>query len=190
MNNELKFTTDWFSYYIPLWTELFKDACPLYIFNILEIGTYEGRSCLWFCENLLKHPLAKITCVDTFLGGDEHTDEEKTGIYDRFLNNINGYKDKIIIKKGESNIELKKLEYDSYDIIYIDGSHLSRDVLEDAILSFRLVKQNGIMIFDDYLWRDITDLQNPKIGIDCFLQAYKGSYTILHVGYQLIIKKI
>ena len=37
------------------------------------------------------------------------------------------------------------------DLIYIDGSHLAKDVLSDAILSWKLLKPSGVMIFDDYL---------------------------------------
>jgi hypothetical protein len=34
-----------------------------------------------------------------------------------------------------------------------DGSHRARDVLEDAVLSWPLLKVGGIMLFDDYLWQ-------------------------------------
>ena len=36
--------------------------------------------------------------------------------------------------------------------IYVDGSHEAPDVLFDAILAHKLVKNNGIIAFDDYLW--------------------------------------
>ena len=32
--------------------------------HILEIGSFEGRSTIWFLENLLKNPKSTITCVD------------------------------------------------------------------------------------------------------------------------------
>ena len=47
---------------------------------------------------------------------------------------------------------LRRLPLESFDIIYIDGSHAVNDVLEDAVLSFRLLKPEGILIFDDYRW--------------------------------------
>ena len=34
----------------------------------------------------------------------------------------------------------------SYDIIYIDGSHVARDVLLDACCSFALLNKNGIFM--------------------------------------------
>jgi predicted O-methyltransferase YrrM len=39
----------------------------------LEIGSFEGRSALWFCENILTHPEARLICIDTFVGSAEHS---------------------------------------------------------------------------------------------------------------------
>jgi len=60
--------------------------------------------------------------------------------------------------------------------IYIDGNHEPEFVLEDAVLSFRKLKKNGIMIFDDYGWGgpDLT-----KRGIDGFLCGYHKRIKIL-----------
>src|SRR5262245_36458650 len=37
--------------------------------RVLEIGSWEGRSALFFLNFL---PRARLTCVDTFAGGQEH----------------------------------------------------------------------------------------------------------------------
>ena len=42
-------------------------------------------------------------------------------------------------------------------------------MLEDAVLSFRKLKKNGIMIFDDYEWGGPDMTQR---GIDGFLSGY------------------
>ena len=45
---------------------------------------------------------------------------------------------------------------------------MASDVLSDAILSFELLKINGIIGFDDYLWKLPNSnnlLTNPKIAI-------------------------
>jgi hypothetical protein len=36
-----------------------------------------------------------------------------------------------------------------YDLIYVDGSHVFEDVFIDAYYSFRLVSENGVVLFDD-----------------------------------------
>lgn len=64
------------------------------------------------------------------------------------------------------------------------------DVLEDAILSFRLLKKDGILIFDDYGWTVYPQLQfNPKMGIDAFLDCFIGQYNLLLKEYQVVIQK-
>ena len=81
-----------------------------------------------------------------------------------------------------------------FDFIYIDGSHMASDVLSDAILSFELLKIDGIMGFDDYLWKlPNTDnlLTNPKIAIDTFTNIFSFRIQILvTLNHQVYIKKI
>jgi hypothetical protein len=86
----------------------------------------------------------------------------------------------------------KKIKYLNYkmiffDIIYIDGNHEPEYVLEDAVLSFRKLKKNGIMIIDDYGWGgpDLT-----KKGIDGFLAGYHKRITILgETQTQVFVRK-
>lgn len=35
-------------------------------------------------------------------------------------------------------------------VVYIDGSHLPQDVLTDAVMAWKLLKNEGIMIFDGW----------------------------------------
>jgi hypothetical protein len=91
---------------------------------------------------------------------------------------------------GFSQIELRKLPLESYDIIYIDGSHEADDVLEDAVLSHRLLKKGGVLIFDDYLWQlEGASNVRPKPAIDVFYAFFKDDYDVVHNGYQLLLKK-
>ena len=79
-----------------------------------------------------------------------------------------------------------------FDFIYIDGDHTSNGVYEDAILSFPLLKQGGIMAFDDYLWKH--DSKNPelepKMGIDKFLKDNEKEVKVIVNGYQIWIEKV
>ena len=79
------------------------------------------------------------------------------------------------------------MEDNFFDIIYIDGNHEPEYVLEDAVLSFRKLKNNGIMIFDDYGWGgpDLT-----QKGIDGFLSGYHKRITKLgEKQSQIFIRK-
>lgn len=84
---------------------------------------------------------------------------------------------------------------ESYDFIYIDGDHHAASVLEDAVLSFPLLKKGGIMIFDDYRWGEQLEttperLNIPKPAIDAFLDIYADKIKVLLKDYQVIIEKI
>jgi hypothetical protein len=77
-----------------------------------------------------------------------------------------------------------------YDFIYIDGSHLAPDVLADAVLGWLLLKSGGIMIFDDFRWdRMPRPEQCPGIAIEGFLRCHSGWYDLLHVDWQVAIRK-
>ena len=130
----------------------FKDT-PI---NYLEIGTFYGANILSVANTYGLHNDSKLYCIDPWEDYDEYPEykNHQTSIYNAFIENIenSGVKDKIIINRGYSNLEIPKFKDEFFDIIYIDGNHEPEYVLEDAVLSFRKLKKNGIMIFDDYGW--------------------------------------
>ena len=77
-----------------------------------------------------------------------------------------------------------------FDFIYIDGSHIAKDVLTDACMAWPLLKPKGLMVFDDYMWGNPRDaLHRPKIAIDAFTNIFAEEAEIIHVGYQLVVRK-
>lgn len=150
---------------------------------LVEIGSYEGRSAVWFLENILTDPGATLTCVDPFAF---------RGIEPRFDHNIRmtGDEPKVTkIKDASANV-LAKLDEESIDIIYVDGDHRAAPVLMDAHLAWRALRPDGVLIFDDYLWeRDRPSQDRPQIAIDLFLAAYRDGLELLHKDYQVIVRK-
>ena len=95
---------------------------------------------------------------------------------------------KIII--GYSQDILPELSKESYNLIYIDGSHRAANVLLDAFLSWPRLKPGGILIFDDYLKCDQLRVSlTPKLAIDLFLENKVREYEVLHFGYQVALRK-
>ena len=77
-----------------------------------------------------------------------------------------------------------------YDFIYIDGSHVSKDVLTDACMAWPLLKQGGLMVFDDYLWGESRDiLHRPRLAVDFFVNIFAESLDIVHIGHQFVVRK-
>lgn len=177
MSKQYIFQTDWFSSTQHEWLDSLKHLKNYPQVSALEIGSFEGRSAIWLLENILTHPSAHITCVDTWKGSAEHsqTDIDFNTVEQHFDMNISrsGFAHKITKIKMASHIALKMFPIDSFDFIYIDGSHKASDVLEDAVLSWRLLKEGGIMIFDDYIWEpQYSDIESPKIAVDSFVKCF------------------
>ena len=191
-----KFSQDWFSRNLAIWQEYlmcFRNQPDL---NILEIGSWEGRSTCWLLNNILTHPSSQITCIDTFEGGggtELEASDTKESIEARFDFNIALTESIAKVTKivNKSRAALREIPFDSFDIIYIDGSHLACDVLEDTLLSWGLLKIGGLMIFDDYdhVFRELPN-QNTKIGIDAFMTSFCNKIQLVHQSHQIILKKI
>ncbi len=195
MQPSYRFQTDWFSPTIDEWTETLAEYIAKPNVSFLEIGSFEGRSAVWLLENILTDPASHLTCVDTWHGSAEH---EGTGldfhkVEHNFDHNIliSGKSQQVIKIKGFSAIELKKLAIDSYDFVYIDASHKASNVLEDAVLSWQLLKVGGIMIFDDYVWEpQYGEIDSPKLAVDAFAQCYRDKLEILREGMQMTIRRV
>ena len=128
--------------------------------DFLEIGSFEGRSSLWMLENILTHTNATLTCIDMWQYPPEPFYENA---YSNFLYNmvVGNFIHKTTFYKMISNEALKILSIKDkkYDFIYIDGAHHSPHPLEDAVLSFPLLKVGGTLAFDDYLWDIDTSIK-------------------------------
>lgn len=156
----------------------------------LEIGCFEGMCSRWLLENILTGD-SKLTVIDTFEGSVEHQAAGiELGGIERFKENIEEYKDKVIIHQGYSQDILKTLQKDTYDFIYVDGDHRAAGALQDIVISWPLLKKGGIMIMDDYAWNGFSDHLNACIAMDAFLSCFVGQYELLLKEYQIIIRKI
>lgn len=192
---DYQFTVDWFGQNILVWQQFLQRFTCLPDLAFLEIGSWEGRSTCWILDNILTHKSSTITCVDTFEGSIEHKKLNKhflSSLKSIFDYNINQTGRANQVKKivGKSQEILRQLPLDMYDFLYIDGSHLAPDVLEDALLGWRLVKVGGIIIFDDYEWPVEPPTYAPKLAVDAFLNVFADKIKLVYKGYQVIIEKI
>lgn len=196
---DYKFTQDWFHWAPAVWEQLI----PLLPGTpgdreFLEIGSFEGRSAVWIVENMMQDGDI-LGCIDTWEGGEEHTNGEMGGAEARFDHNINilrtKYPERYIDQyKSTSTVALAEImqggRKPTFEFIYIDGSHIARDVLTDACMAWPLLKQGGIMVFDDYMWGEPRDiLHRPKPAIDAFVNIFAEEVDMVHMGYQLIVRK-
>jgi hypothetical protein len=179
---EYIFTNDWLSSKVDIWNRVIKPLGS--INNILEVGSYEGRSAIWFIENILSENTS-ISCVDDWSWADDES------LFDK---NIEIVKNKfptidVIKLSGDSQIKLAELLLNkkTYDLIYIDGKCDASKRLSDACGAWTLLNLNGVMVFDDYLY--ISEEANLKLAIDYFCTIFQNKYKYLYVGKQVIIQK-
>jgi predicted O-methyltransferase YrrM len=184
-----RFTIDWFTHAIPSWKEVLGPLSGKPGLHYLEIGVYEGRSLFWMLDNVLTHPSSRATGIDPFL------DKKSERIFHANLRK-SGHADRVTVVVGFSQAELRKLPLDSFDVVYIDGSHTADDVLADATQSFDLLRVGGLMIFDDYRWTGtqrgrvpLPPELRPQVAINAFVTAYRNRIEVVHRGYQLILRK-
>jgi SAM-dependent methyltransferase len=180
-------TEHYFGQHTPVWKKALASYKGKPKVNYLEIGIFEGQSLLWMLENILTHPTARATGIDPFSDPIYiYTGSKAVNYKEVFYSNLNvsGSKDKARIIEGYSQTELRKLPLESFDIIYIDGSHNSADVLEDAILSWRLLKDGGVLIFDDYLLHG-----GMERTIDTFYYLFSERFEPVHVDWQVFMRK-
>jgi predicted O-methyltransferase YrrM len=204
-----QFTNMWFEEAAKsCWDSLIPKISPT---RILEIGSYEGASTCYLIKSLASTKNIEIYCVDSWEGGVEHAEggsaqTDMSEVERRFHHNIKVAGSEVsnevsmVICKSSSDLALSKLIADGkqgyFDFIYIDGSHQAPDVLCDAVMSFRLLKNNGMLAFDDYLWQEAlsygTDpVRCPKFAIDAFTNIYCRKIRVLSAPlYQLYVQKI
>ena len=189
-------STDCFTGNIPIWQKYLQPLAHSPGINVLEIGCFEGMASCWLLDNILTHDSARITCIDNFEGVWEETKNDPNAnrtVEQRFDFNIaiSGSAHKVTKLVGLSQEVMRSLPLNSYDLIYIDGSHKASDVLEDAVLCWRLLKVGGWIVFDDYnfVFRDKPNW-NTGLGIDAFMSVMQEQITVIYRGdRQVFIKK-
>ena len=203
MAETYEFTTDWFSRFAGVWSQLLARFPPS---RILEIGSYEGRAACFLVDTCAAQRAIELHCVDTWEGGVEHNATGMPSVEQRFDRNIERacaaaahsvsfHKHKALSSAALINL-LADGQGESFDLIYVDGSHQAPDVLSDAVLSFQLLRAGGVLIFDDYLWsmegagrQDFYQL--PKPAIDAFVNIYQRKISVIGAPlYQLYMRKI
>jgi predicted O-methyltransferase YrrM len=170
-------------------SRIFNRADPV---RILEIGSWEGRSTLFFLTYFTQ---GHLTAVDPWADRVDHhykATRESREREARFDGNLAPCAARLTKRKGSSLHVLPQLldEQQKFDVVYVDGSHFADDVLTDGINAWRLLKQGGILIFDDLLWACYTRARaNPAWAINLFMKYHKGEYNLLNASYQIILQK-
>jgi Methyltransferase domain len=180
-----RYTQDWFSFHETHWLEHFGHLAGEPGLQAVEVGSYEGRSACWLIQNLLTGIGSRLICVEPF---QEYEGQERN-----FDHNIAlaGGEDKIVKLRGRSQQVLPFLPDESSDFVYVDGSHMVLDVLQDAAMCWRMLKPGGVIAFDDYEHVLFPDDFGMSAGpaIRAFLSLLSGQYELLFQDWQVALRK-
>jgi hypothetical protein len=189
-----EFTYDCVSNNIPFVAPLLLDFAQRHgeaPIRYLEIGAYEGRN-IAFMDWLLPGQL-DITAIDPWFDETFNPVEAYHGIEERFRRNMTRTKvASLSTLRSFSSIELPKMQAarETFDLIYVDGSHTAVDVMIDMCFCANLLKVGGMMILDDY-WHDVSDIGGPgvKQAVDRFLGVFRRHFDVVAAYRQVVLLK-
>lgn len=132
--------------------------------RLLEIGSWAGASTLTWADAICKHAgTGSVLCIDPW---KPYFDERKetgswyrrmneaasTGAsFEKFKRNIEqaGIASMVDFRIGTTRDVAPSLEGESFDIVYVDGSHLCDDVRYDIEQAGQLLRAGGLLTGDD-----------------------------------------
>ena len=157
--------------------------------DYLEVGCFEGLSAFYVLSELNFVNAYFLDLWDMPNKNSLSLTDDFSLVEKAFDENLSEFKFTKI--KGDSVISMRKLyrKKINFDFIYIDGSHNGEDILSDAIEAFKILKNGGIIYFDDFLQYDKNRLIQSYSGIDKFLDLYSDNLKIIFFQNNLVIKK-
>ena len=156
-------------------------------FNYLEIGTYEGNSAMFVANTF---PKSKVYCVDNWNKTEEYGDQNFDIVEKNFDYNTSSFNN--ILKFKNNSDDFFKKNNTLFEVIYIDGYHKDFQVLKDCRNAWKILKKNGLLICDDYIWNFYENIkENPCYSINKFIDEIKNENKVLEVSKsQILIKKL
>jgi predicted O-methyltransferase YrrM len=162
--------------------------------KILHLGAYTGHGTRWMLENV-KGSSVDVDLWTTDSGAQSEYEfetfynqidfNEVEAVYDSVTAGLNTTK-----YKGRTE-EFFKQNKESFDFIYVDACHDKKSVSHDLNESFKVLKVNGVIACDDYLWfMDLDPSLRPYEAINEFIESHSEEIEILINNYQLWFKKL
>ena len=160
--------------------------------KFLQLGVFTGDASVWLLDNVLTDPSSKLDDVDTWDGSDEevHHAMDFADVYKTYCSKTQEYKN-VSSHQVDTVTYLAERRKEIYDFIYIDADHTATSVINDAIHSWRTLKSDGIMAFDDFNWKHEDGmLYMPFRAIEFFCWAFQSKLEVLDMNNQVWVRKL
>lgn len=194
---------DWTLHHQKYWRQLLEQLKQENTtLKIVEVGSFEGRSSIFFAD-YLNETESELHCIDNWCGGEEikrtNLSFNMTQVELNFDNNIKYHRfaERIFKHKMSSEQALLQIGYSKYqhfDHVYLDGSHTQKDTLVDLVLATTLLRTGGVIIVDDYLNNMATTKKElrPKTAVDFVADTFKDQLSFMVLpdpSYQAVFIK-
>lgn len=162
---------------------------PNEIRNILEIGTYDGKTALILSALF---PEAKIITMDlpaddpAFLNSYSRENQAKTFVQkrDRLLSG------RVNIQLEEKNsLHLTDVNADTFDLIWVDGAHGYPTVAMDICNAIRLCKESGYVLVDD-IWTALKSNESNYRSLGGYQTLTALQHAKLIANFDLFLKRV
>jgi Methyltransferase domain len=186
----LVFTSDWVTSHEANWRSWLGHLIDRPCLG-LEVGVYEGRSSVWFLENVCIHSESELVAIDPWpqkSAANRACIEASVAHRDRYQ--FWDQKSEPLMARWGSAVDAG-----IYDFVYLDGGKEAARVLEQSVLAWRLLAPGGTLIWDDYrwTWNEVNGgpkpVLPPAVGIDAFLAAYAPELEEIGRGWQVAVRK-
>lgn len=159
--------------------------------RFLQIGAYTGDASVWLLDEILTYGRSALVDVDTWEGSDEpaHDEIDFTAVEALYDKRVAG---RTVKRKMTSHSYFTGRTPGLFDFVYVDGDHTAPGVLSDAVLAWPLLREGGLMAFDDYLWTPYEGAprtETPELAIDAFVACHAGQMEVLDRGQQVWVRK-
>lgn len=192
---------DWTANHWDNWTQWAAEAGV--IDTMIEVGTWEGRSAWAWAEGHFTGQ--RPVDVFTFdMGATSQSRGSRGRIQSMW--SILEHHPQVSVIWGPSAHTLPHFRMALHDqgvevdLVYIDGSHMADDVMLDSEFCWMMLREGGVMIWDDYesSWdvNDTYEALNPNVparGVNAFLRLHDGEWEELRAPgptAQRAIKKV
>jgi len=141
------YSTDWFA--ISNLRNNFKivlqNVNPANKISILEIGSHEGASTIYFAHDLLKNPESKLIAVDPF----SSVDPKVKDVFTQYISKCPFSAQ--IVHKEMLSADFYSQNQDKFNFIYVDGSKEVDDIKIDFLNCLNIIEPSGIIWISNYV---------------------------------------
>jgi len=155
--------------------------------NVLEIGAFSGESTFIF-----SHYFNSVHSVDSWKNGNDTTKEVGMGdvdmnvVFDVYRNRVSKLENVTFNRCSSDHFfrNVFKQEKNSFNMVYIDGSHEAEQVKIDIENSMNILGEDGIICGHDFSWNDdVNKIVRYKFDSKPLIVFQDGSWCVIPEKY-------